>query len=93
MSKLDKKLKPFKEEFKAVMSKIIYDCINNHYDEDRFNSYWDEYMPSLSKFVKRGRKYIDRYGFREFAKWVRDVLNEIKLGDLMYDDLEDAVED
>lgn len=85
MSKYDKKLKPYKEEFKTAISELIFDTLEEHIDKMDTDAYFDKHMPSLDKFVKRVNKYGKRYGYEEFFKrWLVDVMNEIKLGDLIH---------
>lgn len=84
MSKYDKKLKPYKEEFKTAISELIYDTLDEHVDKMDSDAYFNKHMSSLEKFQKRVCKYEKRYGHVEFNKWLADVMNEIKLGDLMY---------
>lgn len=93
MSKFDKKLKTHKEEFKTALSKMISATLNEHIDKVDADQIFDEHMPSMNKFCKKLKKYGKRYGFGEFNKWVRDTLNEIKLGDILYENDMDLLED
>ena len=87
MSKIDERLKPYKEELKTAMCEVFKELLLNHADELEIYNNENEgrIFTDPNKFREEATKIVEEEGgLLDLNDWVKEALNEIKMGDLIY---------